>query len=61
MEIRRPVGVKATASDLDGNGIELELEGLPARIFLHELDHLDGKLILARVSLIDKIRNLFVK
>ncbi len=61
MEIRRPVKVEATAFDLDGNEIDLELEGLPARIFQHELDHLDGKLILDRVSLIRKIKNLFVK
>ncbi len=61
MEIKRPVKVEATAFDLDGNEIDLELEGLPARIFQHELDHLDGKLILDRVSLIRRIKNLFLK
>jgi peptide deformylase len=33
-----------TGSDVDGNEIELEGEGLMAQALQHELDHLDGKL-----------------
>ncbi len=61
IEIKRPFKVEAVAFDLDGNKIELKLKGLPARIFQHELDHLDGKLILDRVSLSRRIKNLFTR
>jgi peptide deformylase len=37
-------------STLEGEHVRLELEGLPARIAQHELDHLDGVLILDRTT-----------
>lgn len=61
LEIKRSTGVDARAFDIDGNELDIELEGLPARIFQHELDHLNGKLILDRVSLIRRIKNFFGK
>ena len=39
-----------TLPDYEGNDVRLELEGLPARIAQHELDHLDGVLILDRTT-----------
>ncbi len=36
--------------DLDGRPIEIEAEGLLARIFQHETDHLDGKLYIDRLD-----------
>jgi peptide deformylase len=33
--------------DLDGNPVHVETEWLTARIFQHEVDHLDGKLLLS--------------
>jgi peptide deformylase len=33
-----------------GDDVRIELEGLPARIAQHELDHLDGVLILDRTT-----------
>ena len=42
--------ITVDATDPEGNDVRLELEGLPARIAQHELDHLDGVLILDRTT-----------
>ena len=48
--VDRDERVTVEASDPEGNEIRFELEGLPARIAQHELDHLDGVLILDRTT-----------
>ena len=48
--VERPVSVRIDARDAEGNQVTLELEGLPARVAQHELDHLDGVLIIDRTS-----------
>ena len=48
--VERPVRVRIEARDAEGNPVALELEGLPARVAQHELDHLDGVLILDRTT-----------
>jgi len=48
--VERPLRVRIEASDEDGNPVSLELEGLRARVAQHELDHLDGVLILDRTT-----------
>ena len=48
--VERDERVTVEASDSEGNEISFELEGLPARIAQHELDHLDGVLILDRTT-----------
>ena len=40
--VKRPYYAKVRAQDRDGNWYEAEGEGLIARCFCHELDHLDG-------------------
>ena len=50
VSVERPVRVRLEASDEDGNPVTIELEGLPARVAQHELDHLDGVLIVDRTS-----------
>jgi peptide deformylase len=50
VSVDRPVRVRLEASDEEGNPVALELEGLPARVAQHELDHLDGVLILDRTT-----------
>jgi peptide deformylase len=50
VSVERPVRIRLEASDEEGNPVTLELEGLPARVAQHELDHLDGVLILDRTS-----------
>ena len=48
--VERPVRVRIEARDEEGNPVTLELEGLPARVAQHELDHLDGVLIFDRTT-----------
>src|SRR5271165_4542016 len=50
VEVERPVRVRVRALDADGAPVELEEEGLRARVIQHEVDHLDGILILDRIS-----------
>lgn len=49
-EVERPMFVKVKAQDRDGRWFEAEGEGLTARAFCHEVEHLDGKLFLDRVT-----------
>ena len=42
--VTRPMVVRVRAQDRNGNWFEVEDEGLTARCFCHELDHLDGHL-----------------
>ncbi len=46
----RPVAIHVAAQDLTGNAITLEIEGFAARVVQHEVDHLDGILILDRTG-----------
>jgi peptide deformylase len=48
--VERPVRIRVEAKDEHGEEVTLELEGLPARVAQHELDHLDGVLILDRTT-----------
>jgi len=48
--VERPVKVVLQGKDLDGNDVRYELEGYGARIVQHELDHLDGVLIIDRTD-----------
>lgn len=50
VKVKRAEKVKIEGQDLEGNPVELEAEGLLARIFQHEMDHLEGKIILDRCS-----------
>lgn len=49
-EILRPKQVHLTGLDLDGNQVSVEADELLARLFQHELDHLDGVLLLERLD-----------
>lgn len=49
-EVERPMVVKVKAQDRDGRWFEAEGKGLTARAFCHEVEHLDGKLFLDRVT-----------
>ena len=49
-EIVRPKEVLLTGYDLDGNELQIEADELEARVFLHELDHLDGVLLLEHLD-----------
>ncbi len=49
-EITRPGFARARAVDLDGNEIEYAGDGLLGRILQHEIDHLDGGLLVDRLE-----------
>ena len=40
--VKRPMTATVRAQDRDGNWFEVDGEGLTARCFCHEIDHLDG-------------------
>ena len=48
--VERHATLTLEGKDAQGNDVRLEFEGLPARIAQHELDHLDGVLILDRTT-----------
>ena len=48
--VRRPKIITARWSDRSGKRIERELAGLAARVFLHELDHLNGVMYFSRLD-----------
>ena len=48
--VERALRVTLEAKDENGGDVQLELEGHPARVVQHELDHLDGVLILDRTT-----------
>jgi peptide deformylase len=48
--VERPINVTVEGKDERGEDVRLELEGHAARVAQHELDHLDGILILERTT-----------
>jgi peptide deformylase len=50
VDVERPVEVTIDGRDASGEPVSLSLEGLPARVVQHELDHLDGTLIIDRTD-----------
>lgn len=50
VEIVRPKLVLVRGTNLDGNTIEIEADELMARLFQHEIDHLQGVLMFERMT-----------
>jgi peptide deformylase len=48
--VERNVSLTLEGKDVDGNDVKFELEGHAARVVQHELDHLDGTLIIERTT-----------
>jgi len=48
MDVERPLYVTVSGRDLDSDPVKIEASGLEARVLQHEIDHLDGVLILDR-------------
>lgn len=49
-KVKREKRVVMQGVDLDGEGFEVECDGMIARVILHEYDHLDGVLFIDRLS-----------
>ncbi|HJP02631.1 MAG TPA: peptide deformylase [Planctomycetota bacterium] len=56
-EIRRPERCTVVAVDAAGTPLEATYEGFTSRIVQHEFDHLEGVLLVDRMSPADKLRN----
>lgn len=50
VDVERPVSIRVEAQDADGREVTLEVHDYEARVIQHEMDHLDGILILDRTS-----------
>jgi len=50
MDVERPLHVRVSGRDAEGEEIAIEASGLEARVLQHEIDHLDGVLILDRTT-----------
>ena len=59
-EVRRPDRCKVRFQTLDGTEQEEEFTGFPGRVVQHEYDHLEGVLLVDRMSPADKVRNKHV-
>ncbi len=55
-DVERAEKVKVKAQNIKGEHIEIEAEGLLARIFQHEIDHLDGKLFADTATNIHEVK-----
>ena len=58
VDVDRPIHVRVRAQDEEGDERLVEASGLEARVIQHEIDHLDGVLILDRTSRDDRKRAL---
>ena len=49
-DVTRPASVRVEALDRKGREFVFELEGMPAKVVQHEIDHLDGVLFIDKVD-----------
>ena len=50
VDVERPLHVRVSGADVSGEPVLIEASGLEARVLQHEIDHLDGVLILDRTE-----------
>ena len=50
VDVERPASVRVVARDRDGGEVVVEASGAEASVLQHEIDHLDGVLILDRIG-----------
>ena len=58
VDVERPVHVRVRAQDEHGDARLVEASGLEARVIQHEMDHLDGVLMLDRTTRDERKRAL---
>jgi len=56
IKVKRAKKIWVNAQDDSGKEIDLEAEGLFACVFQHEIDHLNGKLIIDYASFVEKLK-----
>ena len=55
LQIKRPKEVEVEALNLQGEKIRVKARDLAARVFQHEIDHLDGILFIDRISFFQRL------
>ena len=50
VEVERPVRIRVEALDVAGDPVGFEVDGLASRVIQHEVDHLDGVLVIDRTT-----------
>lgn len=50
LRVSRPFTIKVRYLDLEGNSVEQTLDGITARCYLHELDHMNGIVFTEKVG-----------
>lgn len=61
LKIKRAKKIELDALDINGQKLKIKAEGLFARILQHEIDHLEGTLIIDKASFWQKIRRTLKK
>ena len=56
VKIERPEEIIITGLNEEGKYVEIKAKGLLARVLLHEIDHLNGKLILDYMNFLQRIK-----
>ena len=56
-EVERPDRCRVQAFDPEGKPIDKEFDGFTSRVIQHEYDHLEGVLLVDRMSAADKLRH----
>jgi peptide deformylase len=56
-EITRPAGITIDALDLESQPFSLTSDDFPARVWQHEFDHLEGVLLLDKMTRVDRMAN----
>ena len=57
VQVVRPIGLTITAQDVDGREFSLTSDSLYARVWQHEFDHLEGILIIDKMSPMERLAN----
>jgi len=60
LKIKRAKGAQIEALTLEGQKLIIKTEGLMARVFQHEIDHLEGVLFIDRISFLQKLKTFFI-
>ena len=61
VDIKRPDEVIVQGLDDKGNIVEIRMEGLLARVVQHEIDHLNGRLIIDYMNMAEKLKYQLIK
>lgn len=56
--VKRPLKIKLKALDINGNPVRLTLEGFPARVIQHEIDHMNGTIFLDHIDDTSQLFNI---